>query len=143
MDAAIRYAPKLPGIGEPPTNSEMAKPTVRGIRLTVGAAQARKAPATAMVTTVRADRERASRSRPAPARLRCRVPPLGTRRARCVRHRLDEGAAAARTFSERLAPVPKYFVGTKPQRKPTFLIENQIIEFVQAAACSGRHVAFV
>jgi site-specific recombinase XerD len=58
--AAIRYAHKLAGIGEPPTNSEIVKATVRGIRRTVGAAQVRKAPATAdkvvaMVTAGRRD----------------------------------------------------------------------------------------
>jgi site-specific recombinase XerD len=58
--AAIRYAHKLSGIGEPPTNSEIVKATVRGIRRTVGAAQVRKAPATAdkvvaMVTAGRRD----------------------------------------------------------------------------------------
>jgi site-specific recombinase XerD len=58
--AAIRYAHKLAGTGEPPTNSEVVKATVRGIRRTVGAAQVRKAPATAdkvvaMVTAGRRD----------------------------------------------------------------------------------------
>jgi site-specific recombinase XerD len=58
--AAIRYAHKLAGIGEPPTNSEVVKATVRGIRRTLGAAQVRKAPATAdkvvaMVTAGRRD----------------------------------------------------------------------------------------
>jgi site-specific recombinase XerD len=58
--AAIRYAHKLNGISEPPTNSEVVKATVRGIRRTVGAAQVRKAPATAdkvvaMATTSRAN----------------------------------------------------------------------------------------
>ncbi|HEY7301594.1 MAG TPA: site-specific integrase [Xanthobacteraceae bacterium] len=58
--AAIRYAHKLSGISEPPTNSEVVKATVRGIRRTLGAAQAKKAPATAdrvvaMATTSRAD----------------------------------------------------------------------------------------
>src|SRR5437899_2039883 len=33
--AAIRYAHKLAGIGEPPTNSEVVKATVRGIRRTL------------------------------------------------------------------------------------------------------------
>jgi site-specific recombinase XerD len=45
--AAIRYAHKLAGHDEPPTNSEIVKATVRGIRRTLGAAQVRKAPATA------------------------------------------------------------------------------------------------
>ena len=63
--AAIRYAHKLAGIGEPPTNSEIVKATVRGIRRTVGAAQVRKAPATAdkvvaMATTAKPDLERPS-----------------------------------------------------------------------------------
>jgi site-specific recombinase XerD len=41
--AAIRYAHKLAG-HEPPTNSEAVKATLRGIRRTIGAAPARKAP---------------------------------------------------------------------------------------------------
>jgi hypothetical protein len=41
--AAIRYAHKLAG-HEPPTNSEAVKGTLRGIRRTIGAAPARKAP---------------------------------------------------------------------------------------------------
>jgi site-specific recombinase XerD len=45
--AAIRYAHKLAGHDEPPTNSEIVKATVRCIRRTLGAAQVRKAPATA------------------------------------------------------------------------------------------------
>jgi site-specific recombinase XerD len=58
--AAIRYAHKLAGRDDPPTNSETVKATVRGIRRTLGASQARKAPATAekvlaMVTTGRTD----------------------------------------------------------------------------------------
>jgi site-specific recombinase XerD len=58
--AAIRHAHKLAGLGEPPTNSEVVKATVRGIRRTLGAAQARKTPATAdklllMATTARTD----------------------------------------------------------------------------------------
>lgn len=44
--AAIRYAHKLAGY-EPPTNSEVVKATLRGIRRTAGSAPARKAPATA------------------------------------------------------------------------------------------------
>ena len=44
--AAIRYAHKLAG-HEPPTNSEVVKATLRGIRRTAGSAPARKAPATA------------------------------------------------------------------------------------------------
>jgi len=44
--AAVRYAHKLAG-HEPPTNSEAVRATMRGIRRTVGAAPARKAPATA------------------------------------------------------------------------------------------------
>ena len=53
------------------------------------------------------------------------------------------GAAVARTFSERLGPVPKYFVGTKPQRKPTLLTENEIIESrsnESRRACSARRL---
>jgi site-specific recombinase XerC len=46
--AAIRHAHKLAG-HEPPTNSEVVKATVRGIRRTVGAAAARKAPIVAEV----------------------------------------------------------------------------------------------
>jgi site-specific recombinase XerD len=58
--AAIRYAHKLAGHDDPPTNSETVKATVRGIRRTLGAAQVRKAPATAdkvvaMVTVGRTD----------------------------------------------------------------------------------------
>jgi site-specific recombinase XerD len=45
--AAIRHAHKLAGHDEPPTNSEIVKATVRGIRRTLGAGQVRKAPATA------------------------------------------------------------------------------------------------
>jgi site-specific recombinase XerD len=45
--AAIRYAHKLAGHDEPPTNSEIVEATVRGIRRTLGAAQVHKAPATA------------------------------------------------------------------------------------------------
>jgi Phage integrase, N-terminal SAM-like domain len=41
--AAIRYAHKLAG-HEPPTNCEAVKATVRGIRRSIGAAKARKAP---------------------------------------------------------------------------------------------------
>jgi site-specific recombinase XerD len=44
--AAVRYAHKLAG-HEPPTNSEAVRATMRGIRRTVGAAPARKAPVTA------------------------------------------------------------------------------------------------
>ena len=44
--AAIRYAHKLAG-HEPPTNVEVVKATLRGIRRTLGNAHARKAPATA------------------------------------------------------------------------------------------------
>ena len=44
--AAIRYAHKLAG-HEPPTNSEVVKATLRGIRRTSGSAPGRKAPATA------------------------------------------------------------------------------------------------
>ena len=44
--AAIRHAHKLAG-HEPPTNSEVVKATLRGIRRTVGSPPARKAPATA------------------------------------------------------------------------------------------------
>jgi site-specific recombinase XerD len=42
--AAIRYAHKLAGHDAPPTNSEMVRATVRGIRRSVGAATVRKAP---------------------------------------------------------------------------------------------------
>src|SRR3984885_1749568 len=44
--AAIRYAHKLAGF-EPPTNSELVKVELRGIRRTVGAAPERKDAATA------------------------------------------------------------------------------------------------
>jgi site-specific recombinase XerC len=58
--AAIRYAHKLAGHTDPPTNSEAVKATVRGIRRTIGAGKVRKTPATAekviaMVTTSRSD----------------------------------------------------------------------------------------
>ncbi len=46
--AAIRYAHKLAG-HEPPTNSEVVKATVRGIRRSIGAAKTRKAPLLAEV----------------------------------------------------------------------------------------------
>jgi site-specific recombinase XerD len=46
--AAIRYAHKLGG-HEPPTNSEIVKATLRGIRRAIGAAPARKAPAVAEI----------------------------------------------------------------------------------------------
>src|SRR3954447_21220680 len=42
--AAIRYAHKLAGHDAPPTNSEMVRATVRGIRRSIGAAKVRKAP---------------------------------------------------------------------------------------------------
>jgi site-specific recombinase XerD len=45
--AAIRYAHKLAGHADAPTDSEAVKATVHGIRRTVGAAPARKTPATA------------------------------------------------------------------------------------------------
>ena len=44
--AAIRYAHKIVG-HEPPTNAEIVKATLRGIRRTAGSASSRKAPATA------------------------------------------------------------------------------------------------
>jgi site-specific recombinase XerD len=44
--AAIRYAHKLAGF-EPPTNSELVKAELRGIRRTIGAAPEQKDPATA------------------------------------------------------------------------------------------------
>src|SRR6516164_2893628 len=46
--AAIRHAHKLAGF-EPPTNSEIVKATVRGIRRSIGAAPKRKAPAVAEI----------------------------------------------------------------------------------------------
>ena len=46
--AAIRHAHKLAG-HEPPTNSEVVKATVRGIRRSIGAAKTRKAPLVAEV----------------------------------------------------------------------------------------------
>ena len=42
--AAIRYAHKLAGHDNPPTNSEIVKATARGIRRSIGAAKVRKAP---------------------------------------------------------------------------------------------------
>jgi len=45
--AAIRYAHKLAGYGDPPTSSEVVKATVQGIRRTMGSAPVRKSPATA------------------------------------------------------------------------------------------------
>ena len=47
--AAIRYAHKLAGFTEPPTNSELVRATLRGIRRTLGTAPDQKAPATAPV----------------------------------------------------------------------------------------------
>jgi site-specific recombinase XerD len=44
--AAIRYAHKLAGL-DTPTDDEMVKATVRGIRRTLGTAKTKKAPATA------------------------------------------------------------------------------------------------
>ena len=57
--AAIRYAHKLAG-REPPTNSEVVRVTLRGIRRMTGTAPARKTPATAdkvlaMVASARSD----------------------------------------------------------------------------------------
>jgi hypothetical protein len=45
--AAIRYAHALAGFTEPPTNAEVVKATLRGIRRKLGTAPDRKAPATA------------------------------------------------------------------------------------------------
>ena len=45
--AAIGYAHKLAGHSEPPTNAEMVKSVMRGIRRAIGAAPKQKAPATA------------------------------------------------------------------------------------------------
>src|SRR5579862_2218596 len=45
--AAIRYAHKLAGYGDPPTSSEVVKATMQGIRRTMGSAPVRKSPATA------------------------------------------------------------------------------------------------
>ncbi len=45
--AAIGYAHKLGGHSEPPTNAEMVKAVMRGIRRAIGTASTRKAPATA------------------------------------------------------------------------------------------------
>jgi site-specific recombinase XerD len=47
--AAVRYAHKLAGIAEPPTNTELVRATLRGIRRTIGTAPAQKAPATAQL----------------------------------------------------------------------------------------------
>ena len=44
--AAIRYAHKLAGL-DTPTDDERVKPTVRGIRRTLGTARFKKGPATA------------------------------------------------------------------------------------------------
>jgi site-specific recombinase XerD len=48
--AAIKYAHKLAGYNEPPTNSEVVKATVRGIRRVVGVAPRKMAPAVAEIT---------------------------------------------------------------------------------------------
>ena len=48
--AAIKYAHKLAGYDEPPTNSEVVKATVRGIRRVVGVAPRKMAPAVAEIT---------------------------------------------------------------------------------------------
>lgn len=45
--AAIRYAHKLAGITEPPTNTELVRATLRGIRRTIGTRATQKAPALA------------------------------------------------------------------------------------------------
>ncbi len=75
--AAIRYAHKLDGRDDSPTNSKVVRATVRGIRRTLGTAKARKAPATAdkmVAVTLGARRhEGHSRSRLAAARLRRRL----------------------------------------------------------------------
>jgi site-specific recombinase XerD len=47
--SAIRYAHKLAGFTESPTNTELVKATMRGIRRTIGTAPDRKSPATAQV----------------------------------------------------------------------------------------------
>ncbi len=65
--AAIRYAHRLAG-HEPPTNAESVRATLRGIRRTLGAAPAQKAPATAsriaaMVALAPADTLRGLRDR--------------------------------------------------------------------------------
>ena len=89
--AAIRYAHKLAG-HEPPTNSEVVKATLRGIRRTAGSAPARKAPATAdkivaMVekagTDLKGVRDRAT----PPARLCGRIPPFRAGGPQCCRSR--------------------------------------------------------
>jgi site-specific recombinase XerD len=50
--AAIRYGHRLAGFIEPPTNSELVRATLRGIRRTLGTAPEQKAPATADVIAV-------------------------------------------------------------------------------------------
>jgi site-specific recombinase XerC len=57
--AAIRHAHKLAG-HEPPTNSEVVKATVRGIRRSIGAAKTRKAPIVAEVARAMAQAAPAS-----------------------------------------------------------------------------------
>jgi hypothetical protein len=47
--AALRYAHKLAGFTEPPTNTELVRSTLRGIRRSLGTAPDQKAPATAQV----------------------------------------------------------------------------------------------
>ena len=46
--AAIRYARKLAGLADP-TESEDVRSALQGVRRTIGAAQRRKAPATAEI----------------------------------------------------------------------------------------------
>jgi site-specific recombinase XerD len=47
--SSVRYAHKLAGFTEPPTNTELVKATLRGIRRTLGTAPDQKAPATASI----------------------------------------------------------------------------------------------
>jgi site-specific recombinase XerD len=47
--AAVKHAHKLAGINDPPTNSEIVKATVRGIRRTIGVAPNKKAPVLAEI----------------------------------------------------------------------------------------------
>jgi Phage integrase, N-terminal SAM-like domain len=88
--AAIRYFHRAAGY-DTPTGDEKVKAVLSGIRRTIGAAPVRKKAATADITIAMAATGTSMRElrepRGAAARLRRRIPPLRTRRARRGRHR--------------------------------------------------------
>ena len=91
--AAIRYAHRLADL-EPPTNSEHVRATLRGIRRTVGAAPARKAPVRGSPRhgPVRPEGSQGPpRPRAAVAGLRRRVSPVGAGGTRRRRPRGNRG----------------------------------------------------